>query len=773
MPWRPFLWTLAILCVAYLPLFLGQILFFRDVAHWSFPARAFLRESLLRGELPTWNPYQGLGFSVLADPLYGILYPPNWLFLLVGQDWVAPLVNWQCFLHTAWGALAICVLARRLGASPKAVTVAGLAWALSGYVTSQWSSGLLLLADAWVPWAAVGQMALLDRLRRGGDAWKTGVVLAALPTVFACLLGEIFLAMIGAAFGMVFAGVIHAAERRQDPSLPGARLTWVMASVAAIVIGFGAGAVVIVPAGVLLGSTERAASLSRDLAEMCSLHPLRALEFVAPQSMGDAYTIFPAAPIVGEARLDSLPLSYSMYVGASVVGLVLASFARGRRIALSLALLAAAALLLAFGRYTPIHGLFRQVVLPLSYMRYPEKYTIVVVTVIALLASLGTDRLFSGAAQPWRRIVVLAMVLAGFAVAAASVVPGAWATFAIHGAMMGTIALLALFAVQFLAARGSRLAPPVLLALVALDLALAAWPLQTFGPRALAVAPPLAQKLLDGRPTSAPPPRIYRSHQSDDTLNHWLPTTTNAQTEFKLAQTLITNTANAWGIATLPGYDAAIPSLVDEVWNRGLDVGQDVLRLLGAEYAILPVEKPDAPDERDGLQPLLDPLPGARLYRVPDTLPRVYWAAHAEVATDKDAMARIFQPDVVAGRTVLLSPEGNLAPLTQAPGRAGTCALESYTNQRVVATCTGEQAGIAVLVEQFAPGWRATLDGQAIGIARANLFMRALPLAPGTHHIVIEYRPPGLVTGALISAACLMLLLVLLFSIRRARPSRR
>ena len=764
-PWRPFFWTLAILCVTYLPLFFGQILFFRDIAHWGFPARAFLRESLLSGELPRWNPYQALGFSVFADPLYGIFYPPNWLFLLVGRGWVASLFNWQCLLHMAWGALGVCFLARRLGASSNATTLAGLAWALSGYVTSQWSSGLLLFADAWVPWAAVGHVALLDSLRGGGAAWRRGVVRAALPSVFACLFGEIFLAMLGAGFGIAFAGVLHAIERRQDPALPRGRVAWLGAAFAAVALAFGVGAVVTIPAGMLLGSTERAGPLSRDLAEVCSLHPLRMIEFVAPQSMGDAYTVFPAGPIVGEPRLDGLPLSYSMYLGASVVALALAALARRRKLALGLGMSAALVLLVAFGRHTPVHALFRRIVVPLSYMRYPEKYAILFVTLVALLAGLGADRVLSGERQPWRRTVLLLLVVIAFAVVAATVMPTPWMAFALHGSLMGAVALVALLAVQLLAARRSALAPWLLVSLVAFDLALATWPLQTFGPRQLASAPPpVARKTLEGRAPGAPPPRIYRSHQTSDAVDRWLPGGTNAQIEFKLGQTLITNTANAWGIATLPGYDAAIPALVDEVWSRGLDVGQSALRLLGAEYAILPVAKPDAPtDDRPGLVPFFDPLPGARVYKVPKTLPRVYWARHAEVLPDREALARLFEPDVVAGFTVWLSPENNPKPLPQPPGRAGSCSLESYANQRIVALCSGDEPGVAVFVEQWDRGWQATVDGHAVPIARANLIMRALPLAPGNHRIVLDYRTPGLVVGLAVSGVSLMLLVLLGF----------
>ena len=184
---RPLLWMLAIVAAAYLPLFFGKIIFFRDIAHWAFPRAPFCATALARGEFPAWNPYQGLGLPVFGDPLYGVFYPPNWLFLLVGPGWVASMFNWQSFLHMAWGAAGVCWLARRLGAPATAIVIAGLAWALSGYTTAQWTSGCALGADAWVPWAAVGHVALLDSLRAGGRAWCRGLCKAALPSVFAVL----------------------------------------------------------------------------------------------------------------------------------------------------------------------------------------------------------------------------------------------------------------------------------------------------------------------------------------------------------------------------------------------------------------------------------------------------------------------------------------------------------------------------------------------------------------------------------------------------------
>jgi hypothetical protein len=757
---RPLLWILGILVAAYLPLCLGKIIFFRDIAHWGFPARAFLRESLLGGELPGWNPYQGLGFPVFGDPLYGVFYPPNWLYLLVGRDFVASMFNWQCFLHMAWGAAGVGLLARRLGASAKGVIVAGLAWALSGYTTAQWTSGILLLAGAWVPWSAVGQVALWDSLRAGGNGWRRGLVKAALPSVFAVLLGEVFLAMIGAGFGLLFALVLHAVERRGDNSLPRMRPSWLLRAGLAGLLAFGVGTVSILPARLLAGSTARSAALTREVAERCSLHPLRLVEFVAPLSMGDAYGEYPAAPVIGEPSIDGLPLSYSVYMGASVVALALAALGRRRRLASALAMLLLGALLLAFGQHVPVHAVFRRLVFPLAYMRYPEKYTVLVVASMALLAGLGTKRVLSTEPQPWRRSALLLGGIAAFGLLAYRVLPPLWMVFAVRGALLGCLAVAGILAVQFLAARGSAIAPYLLVAVVSLDLASAAWPLQGFGSRRIAAEPPPAARLaLALRPQKAAPPRIYRSHLTTAAVNKWVPANSNTEGELRLVGTLVTNTVNAWGIATLPGYDAAIPALVETVWDKGLDVGQSALRLLGADFAILPVADPRVrTDDRPGLEAVFDPLPGARMYRVPGALPRVFLARHAEVLSDEDALARIYRRDTVAGESVWLAPDPAAQPRPLPPGRAGSCRLLAYAYRRLVAECTASEPAVAVFVEQYDRGWRATLDGRPVPLLRANLIMRAVAIEPGPHRIVLEYHTPGLRLGATVSGLCLLVL---------------
>jgi len=58
-----------------------------------------------------------------------------------------------------------------------------------------------------------------------------------------------------------------------------------------------------------------------------------------------------------------------------------------------------------------------------------------------------------------------------------------------------------------------------------------------------------------------------------------------------------------------------------------------------------------------------------------------------------------------------------------------------------------------VLLEAWDPGWRATVDGVATPVRRANLAFRAVPVPPGRHVVEMRYRPPELAIGVALSCA--------------------
>ena len=76
--------------------------------------------------------------------------------------------------------------------------------------------------------------------------------------------------------------------------------------------------------------------------------------------------------------------------------------------------------------------------------------------------------------------------------------------------------------------------------------------------------------------------------------------------------------------------------------------------------------------------------------------------------------------------------------------------------------------GWLVVRENIAAGWRATLDGRAAPVVRANGKHRAVAIPEGEHEVVMRYHAPGLEAGAWSSAlAALATLLLLLRPVGR------
>src|SRR5205814_497468 len=118
---------IAITSLVYWPLWRGDVLFFRDLTRWIFPARWFVRTTLARGQSPLWNPDVGLGFAVMGDPLYGLFYPLNLLYSVGPTAWAVTAVS---FLHLLLGGAGMLALARALRVGWAGSLVTGLAWAL-------------------------------------------------------------------------------------------------------------------------------------------------------------------------------------------------------------------------------------------------------------------------------------------------------------------------------------------------------------------------------------------------------------------------------------------------------------------------------------------------------------------------------------------------------------------------------------------------------------------------------------------------------------------
>lgn len=714
----------ALLALTHWPLLAGRSVIFRDTWLWVIPARSLVRDALLDGRLPRWNPFVGLGFSVPAEPLYGLLYPPHLATVLAFPDvaWGASLDTW---LHLLLGALGCAALASRLGARPAGAVVAGVAWALAGTTQSEWTCGVRIFGLAWLPWCALAARDIAAA--HAGIPWRHALLWSMVPPGMALLAGEPFVALFGILFGAAV-GLATADRAARWRTLAAVGLAPIGAALLA--------APTLAPMIAGAASSQRAAPLSRLVAEQMSMHPWRLLDLGVFGGVGLAWTLRVDPAVT--ALLDPAPLLESMYLGAGAVTLAALGVGRARA-RVALLALALGGVLLALGSHTPAHGAWRLVAMPFRYMRSPEKYLAVTTAAVAVLAGLGADRLLRE-----RRAALLATACAAGAYVALWASARAWMPMGLvrvipQGAVIGLLTAALLTAAALLAGRRARLAGALAVAAVTLDLGenVRRFP-RWDGPECVRREPAMAAVMRAVGPRGAAP-RLYRSDALERTRRPF------GEARAFLRATMRANTNGLYGVGELPGYDVGVaPETTALVERRRIDA----LRVLSVDAALMPTRPGAAPA---GLERLTEVAPGATLYRVVDTLPRAYVAGQAVATDDGTARAHVLDAEVARGERVLLTGGAGGG----AWGPRGGCRVVRAGDGERVANCVAGRGGWAVFVEQWTGGWNATVDGHAAEVRRANLSGLAVRLAPSPRpqQVRVWFTPPGLRAGVIVGLA--------------------
>ena len=404
------------------------------------------------------------------------------------------------------------------------------------------------------------------------------------------------------------------------------------------------------------------------------------------------------------------PFNYSataVYAGALALPLAAAGLARCRRDRRWLALAVTAAFAFAAAYHLPgVRDLLG--VLPVIGRAAHHRLLFGVELGAALLAGAGCDEWLAGRGRG---------VLAGGA-AAAALLAAAWAlhrgAWADHGLLRteagwtaAVVAAVLLLALSLRLDRGWRFRlAPLLPALALCDL------LAAHG----AINPGL------------PLPRLYPPTGAVGFL---------ARQPGRVAGTgeaLRPNAAMVYGLYDLRGDDPVKLVSYEAVYRR-FAAGDPVyfqpitqwsspwLDRLGLRWVVAgPAEAPRAAGWR-----LAYAGADARVYERPAALPLVRWA-----------------PPAAAGAVL---PAG-LTVVRREPGRWEI-------------DWQSAEPRLLVVAESWAPGWRALVGGQPRPVEAAAGALLGVRLGPGAGRAELRYRPPGLLAGAWISAAALLVLVVL------------
>ncbi|MFN3869834.1 MAG: hypothetical protein ACK4MF_12320, partial [Hyphomicrobiaceae bacterium] len=163
---------------------------------------------------------------------------------------------------------------------------------------------------------------------------------------------------------------------------------------------------------------------------------------------------------------------------------------------------------------------------------------------------------------------------------------------------------------------------------------------------------------------------------------------------------------------------------------------------LGLRYIAtgVPIEEIDT-SLTPGDLPLVARTPGGFIYENERAWPRVRFAT----GTIGGDFARIIETGQGLADASTIVIEGQLGA-TASTGEPGSVRIVSYANTEVVLEASSASGGYVVLHDIWHPWWRATVDGAAAEIIRADVLFRAVRVGPGHHVVRFTFEP---VAGAL------------------------
>jgi hypothetical protein len=178
---------------------------------------------------------------------------------------------------------------------------------------------------------------------------------------------------------------------------------------------------------------------------------------------------------------------------------------------------------------------------------------------------------------------------------------------------------------------------------------------------------------------------------------------------------------------------------------------------LNAKYVIA---TKDVELDWDKFERVFDGDPELDVYLNRSALPRAFAVHQAEIVPNQEMAFDAIHREGFDPSSEVVIEHGRELPERSTPNNQATVRFIHYSPTRIELGVEMPQPGYLVLSEVYYPGWQATVDERTTPIYRANYAFRAVYLEPGTHHIVLSFRPTAWYLGLGIAGLTAGLLLL-------------
>jgi len=720
---RSFLLLLAAALFAAFPqVILGtHTFFYRDFGALGYPGAVFNHDSLLRGELPLWDPYSHCGVPWLAQ--MGSWYPVQWLCYFLPLPWSE---NFIMLAHLWFGGFGMFWLLRRWNLGSFAAAFAAFAFVFNGVTLSCLQWGNYIAALAWLPWI-LG--CVMEAWRNGGRWLPLAAITSAMQVLTATpeitLLTWLFL-------GAIWLSEIIAGETKFPASA--------LRLAAVVLLAAGITMIQMLPFFDLLAHSQRNSGSAGGGWSM--------------PAWGWANLVVPLFHCYrspqGTWFQNGQDFLQSYYLGIGVLALAITgAIARNRKI-IVIAAMILFCWLMALGPngvgYTQIKEIFPLI----GIARFPVKFTILTAFLVPLLAAHGIERLQSAQNQKAMRVFFVVTALILFIMAALLFLArqhpfalddlNATAANTLIRAILMIILMGGVFLLSKTKPNSTQLALQFLvLALLPLDAL-------THSPNLAPTLPSsaLAPQIWQASGKSAPPPlgrgRIMVSPNAEQALLYSrVPDMYADFTGKRLAEWYNMNLLD--GIPKVTGAITLRPASFDILetylyYTPGGHCGSGLVDFLSAAW----LSSPNNPTEW--------------LART-NCLPLITAGQKPIFADDSTTLQRITDENFDPRQVVYLPPSTQSTVIVT---NLSVCVVtnSTFTLNKIEADVNASSPALVVISQSYYHLWNASVDEKSVPLLRANLAFQAVQVPAGTHHLELVYRDPYLEVGAMITILSLL-----------------
>lgn len=736
--------------------------YFRDLVHYYHPAKSLLRQIVLGGEFPYWNPFFHAGQPLAANPEHEIFYPLTWLILLPSFE---VGFNLLIVIHLYILAFATYALLRSMRVGPAPSFFGAYSLGMGGLALSCTNLLPILFSLAWLPLTLL----FARRFLRDGD--RRDFALASFFLGLQLIVGEpTTVAQTGILLGLY--AISRSPRLRRVGGVA-------LISIAALFVS----AVQTVPTVDHFRDTLRASGLSFDVVSQQSLPPERLAELLYPNVFGQIRAEN-QKPYWGGALYGRVHVSFffSIYSGLLITVLAAAGIiARPRNARLALAA-CAVSLVLALGAHTPLLRFLYDLGLARS-TRFPEKFILMAIFTIVVMGAKTLDLLLGGDARVRRTALVVSATVTLLAAGAwvSSFLPAYPALFTALFREAGNAALFdaSRSAWMFAVARGlglilllaavTRLRRPLWL------LAAGAFILLDLSPLLPDLAPRIPSTFYREPPVAA---RQFPSNRGEFRIFHYADRMRNSAAGriyrrqdpdliWVVRNSLSPMTPAAYGLRTVLEADYDVTSLrwstefTQAAWELSVLQPRTWLNTIASMANVWYVgvyENPDTAFARaHGVLRDVQPVRFVEGHHHP----RYFFADAIVAIRDRDDFARTLASGRFPARTAFVSEEGrNVSEGWKQPHPGVVRSWTEWTNGARLDVEASDSAFLVMSVTRH-KYWRIAIDGNEVQPLVTNLAFQGVFVPRGRHVLTMDYRNPLIPAGGAVTIAALLALVLL------------